>query len=88
METILLLPNPVKYVRDAARSAGRILQEGTQRITEKTLDLILDLPELRATQFAIEQRGEEDILHLYCEHRHDFGICPHCREISDRPYET
>ena len=88
METILLLPNPVKYVRDAARSAGRILQEGTQRITEKTLDLILDLPELRATQFAIEQRGEEDILHLYCGHRHDFGICPHCREISDRPYEN
>ena len=88
METIPLLPDPVKLVRDAARSAGRVLQEGAQRITEKTLDLILDLPELQATQFEIEQRGKEDILHLYCEHRHDFGICPHCREVSERPYEN
>ena len=88
MTTILLLPAPVKYVRDAARSAGRVLQEKAQRITEKTLDLILDLPELKATQFEIERRGAEDILHLYCEHRHDFGVCPHCREISASPHEN
>ena len=87
MATIPLLPAPVKSVRDAARSAGRVLQEGAQWITETTLDLLLDLPELKATQFEIEKR-EEEILHLYCEHRHDFGVCPRCREISDSPHEN
>lgn len=88
MTTIPLLPAPVNSVRDAARSAGRALQARAQRLTAKTLDLLLDLSEYTATHFEIERRGEEDILHLHCEHSHDFAVCPRCREISDSPYEN
>jgi transposase len=89
MTTIPLLPAGVKrFIRDAARSAGRAVEEGLQRITEQTLDLLLDLPEFKATHFEIESRGEEDILHLYCQHKHDFAICQRCREISASPHEN
>lgn len=88
MSTIPLLPPPTRLVRDAARSAGRLIQKGMQRITEKSLDLILDLPEFTATHFEFETRGDQDILHLYCEHEHEFAVCPHCREISDSHHES
>ncbi len=41
MLTILLLPAHVKHIRDAARSARRLGKRGAQRITAKTLDLII-----------------------------------------------
>jgi transposase len=88
MSTISLLPPPAKLVRDAARSAGRLVWKGVQRITEKSLDLILDLPEFTATHFELETRGDQDILHLYCEHEHEFAVCPRCREISDSHHES
>jgi transposase len=88
MSTIPLLPPPVKLARDAARSAGRLIGKGVQRITEKSLDLILDLPEFTATHFELETRGVQDILHLYCEHEHEFAVCPRCREISDSHHES
>ena len=88
MSTIPLLPPPARLVRDAARSAGRLIQKGTQRITERTLDLILDLPEFTATHFEFETRGEQNILHLYCEHQHEFAVCPRCRKISGTCHEN
>lgn len=88
MSTIPLLPPPTRLVRDAARSAGRLIQKGMQRITEKSFDLILDLPEFTATHFEFETRGDQDILHLYCEHEHEFAVCPRCREISDSHHES
>lgn len=88
MSTIPLLSPPTKLVRDAARSAGRLIQKGMQRITEKSFDLILDLPEFTATHFEFETRGDQDILHLYCEHEHEFAVCPRCREISDSHHES
>lgn len=88
MITIPLLPAPVKQVRDAARSAGKILKEGARRITAKTIDLLLDLPEFTATQFEIERRGEENIVHVFCEHKNNFAICPRCEAISDSPHEN
>jgi transposase len=88
MSTIPLLPPPVKLVRDAARSAGRLIQKGVQRITEKSLDLILDLPEFTATHCEFETRGDQDILHLHCEHEHEFAVCPRCREVSDSNHES
>ena len=89
MTTIPLLPAAVKsFARDAARSAGRAIQAGAARITAQTLDLLLDLPDFRATHFEVERRGAEDILHLYCTHKHDFAVCRRCRKISDRPYEN
>lgn len=88
MTTIPLLPPPVKLVRDAARSAGRLVRRGVQRITEKTLDVVLDLPEFRATHYELETRGEQHILHLYCEHEYECAVCPRCREVSISSHEN
>ena len=92
MSTIPLLPPPVKLVRDAARSAGRLIRKGVQRITEKTLGLVLDLPAFTATHFELEKRGEQDILHrnricavgYHCGSSSytDNGLLSKCRGLS------
>lgn len=88
MTTIPLLSAPIKVVRDAARSAGRKLRQAAQQITSKTIDVILDLAELTATDFELEVRGEQHILHLYCEHNHDCAPCPRCQELSHAGHEN
>ena len=67
MPTIPLLPAPVNLYRDASRSSQRIRQK-EKRITRKTLDTLVRLPEFTITHFSIEQRREESILHLYGKH--------------------
>ena len=88
MSTMLLLPSPVNLGRDAARSAGRLAQQGGQPITEKTLSLVLDLPELMATHFQFEIRGQQRMLHLYCEHGHEFAVCPRCGDVSQASHDS
>lgn len=88
MSTMLLLPPPANLGRDAARSAGWLVQQGVQPITEKTLSLVLGLPEFIATHFQFETRGQQRILHLHCEHAHEFGICPRCGEVSSASHDS
>jgi transposase len=88
MSSIPLLRSPVNSVRDAARSAGRLVQQGVQPITEKTLNVVLDLPEFIATHFQFETRSKQRILHLYCEHAHEFGVCPRCGQVSQAGHDS
>ena len=83
MSTILLLPAPVNLFRDASRSSQGKLKQEKNRITRKTLKVIVDLPEFRMTHFDIEQRKKESILHLHGEHNHNYAICPKCENISE-----
>lgn len=82
MSTIPLLPAPVNLFRDASRSSQRKLKEEKNRITRKTLSVIVDLPAFTVTHFYIEHRKKESILHLHSEHNHDYAICPQCERIS------
>tara|TARA_B100000315_G_C14518391_1_gene560317 strand:- start:16 stop:1305 length:1290 start_codon:yes stop_codon:yes gene_type:complete len=75
-------------VREGAPSSEPLIQEGAQRINEKTLDLLLDLPEFSATHFKLESKGEEQILHLYCKHNHHFSVCPRCQRISESVHDS
>lgn len=82
MSTIPLLPAPVNLFRDASRSSRRNLKQEEKRISQKTLNSLVDLPEFTMTHFEIEKRGQESILHLYGEHNYHYAICPDCKNIS------
>lgn len=80
---ILLLSSPTKYVvKDAARAVGRVGSEKREKVTAKTLSNLIGLPGLSVREYSIEREGEKEILHLFCEHEHEVGICSHCRKIS------
>lgn len=87
MSTIPLLPAPVNLFRDASRSSQRKLKQEKNRITRKTLNAIVDLPEFTMTHFDIEQRKKESILHLHSEHNHNYAICPECENISESVHQ-
>jgi transposase len=88
METVLLLSPPtVVVVKDAARAVKRVDSLTVQAVTVETLNELLGLPRMRATQFAIEQQGEERYLHLFCEHQYDVAICPRCGQAMVGGYD-
>jgi len=72
----------VKPIKDAARAAkrgmGRVMPEGQGF----TVSRLLDLPEFVVVGCEIEQRGSQEIMHVYCLHSHDVALCPRCRQIS------
>ena len=79
METMLLLCPPVRAVaKDAARAVKRVDSLIVQPVTEETLSELLGLPGMKVTRLAIEKQGEEEYLHLFCEHEHDVAVCPRC----------
>lgn len=83
-----LLPPPSKKIaRDAARAVKRVDRLTTQAVTAKTLSDLLGLPEMRVTRFAVEEEDQEQYLHLFCEHKHDVGICPRCLKATTEIHE-
>ncbi len=88
MEMPLLLSPPDRAViKDAARAVKRLDSLTIQEVTIGTLSDLLGLPGMRVTRFAIEQQGEEQYLHLFCEHKHDVAICPRCQKVMAGGYD-
>ena len=88
MEMPLLLSPPDRAViKDAARAVKRLDSLTIQEVTIGTLSDLLGLPGMRVTRFAIEQQGEEQYLHLFCEHKHDAAICPRCQKVMAGGYD-
>lgn len=88
MSSVPLLPVVVNPVKDAARAVKDAAERVVHKVKEVTVTQLLDLPEFVVVEYSMEQRGEEEILHLYCEHRHDVALCPRCREVSTAVHET
>ncbi len=84
---MLLSPPPERVVKDAARAVKRVDSLNIQMVTVETLSNLLNLPGMRVTRFAIEQQGEEEYLHLFCEHEHDVALCPRCLEVMTGGYD-
>lgn len=72
----------VKPIKDAARAAKNRLGRVVEKFKEFTVTRLLDLPEFKAIGCEIEQRGEQEIVHLYCLSAHKVALCPRCRQIS------
>ena len=88
MSSVPLLPEVVKPLKDAARAATGRVGQIIYKITEVTLSQLLDLPQFAVVGYRVEQRGEQEILHLYCVHRNEVAICPRCREISTKVHDS
>ena len=79
---MLLLSAPKKTAKDAARAIGRVTPEMKHPVTKESLGDLLELPNIVVTSYAIETCSEQDILHLFCEHKHKMAICPRCGQAS------
>lgn len=77
----------VKPIKDAARAAQRTMGHLVHQFKEVTLTRLLDLPEFVVVGCEREQRGAQQIVHLYCRHPHEAAICPRCHQISTALYD-
>jgi transposase len=77
----------VKPIKDAARAAKKRTGHIVQKFQEFTVTRLLNLPEFVAVGCEIEQRGDQEIMHLYCLHRQEVAICPRCRQISTQVHD-
>jgi transposase len=88
MKMQALLPKgPEKVVRDAARAVKRTENLMVQKVTAETFNVLLGLPGLIVTEYALEQQGEQEVLHLFCQHEHEVAVCPRCGQVCDGLHE-
>jgi transposase len=87
MNTPLLLSGPTKIIRDAARAAKRTVGLAMERVTVGTLSTLLGLPGMVVTEYALEKQGEREVLHIFCDHEQEVGICPRCGRASTAVHE-
>lgn len=87
MNTPLLLSGPTKIIRDAARAAKRTVELTIERVTVGTLSTLLGLPGMVVTEYALEKQGEREVLHLFCEHEQEVGICTRCGRATTAVHE-
>lgn len=87
MSNVSLSLTLVKPIKDAARVAKSKMGRIVRKFKEFTVSHLLDLPEFLVVGCEIEQRGDQQIVHLYCLHPHEIGLCPRCRQPSSRVHD-
>ena len=88
MPTLLLLPAPVKRLKDAGHAVKRVTGQVIQAISTATLNQWLDLPEFELVGYVTEQVAGQKVLHLFCRHRHAIALCPRCQMPSSLGHDT
>lgn len=88
MTTLLLPSGQIKSIRDAARAAKRTAGLMVKRVTADTLSLLLGLPGMVVTEYALEKQDGREILHIFCHHEHEVAQCPRCGQISQDLHEA
>ncbi|MFQ5631868.1 MAG: transposase family protein [bacterium] len=84
---MLLLPAP-RFAKDASRAVNRVNNLEIQDVTSASLSQLLDLHGIRVEKFAIEEQAPHaGYLHLFCQHEHDFALCPSCGKIASSGYD-
>ena len=56
-------------------------------VTAGTLSTLLGLPGMVVTEYALEQQGVREVLHIFCEHAHEVAVCPQCGQVTDAVHE-
>jgi transposase len=87
MNSHLLPSGPIKVIRDAARGAKRTAELMVKRVTADTLSILLGLPGMVVTEYALENQAGREILHIFCHHEHEVAQCPGCGQISQSVHE-
>jgi transposase len=83
----LLPKGPVKVVRDAARAVKQAANLMVERVTTNTLSKLLGLPGMVVTEYAIEKQAEREVLHVFCQHEHEFAVCPRCGRVIEAVHD-
>lgn len=73
-----LLPYIPPFIKDASKSVQRICKTEFKKTVDSTLTELLDIATLLVTMYALRREGDQDVLHLWCIHRDDVALCPHC----------
>jgi len=88
MKMLPLLPEgPKKVVRDAARAVKGKVNLMIERVTTNTLSILMGLPGMIVTEYAIERQEGREVLHVFCHHEHEIAMCPRCGKISEALHE-
>jgi len=87
MANVALSLRVVKPIKDGTRAVKGTVGRIVRKFKEFTLSHLLDLPEFGGVGCEIEQRGEQEIVHLYCIHPHEAALCPYCRQISTQVHD-
>jgi transposase len=77
-----LLPYIINFVKDASKAVKRISNIEFKEVIDSTLTELLGIPTLLVTMYSLRREGDQDVLHLWCSHREDVAVCPHCGCIS------
>ena len=62
MANVLLLPDFVKPLKEAARAAKETMGQVIHKVKEVTVSQLLGLPQFVVTEYRVAQRGEQAIL--------------------------
>ena len=85
---IPMLPSgPIKVVRDAARAVKRTANLMIEQVKASTLSTLLGLPGMIVTEYALERQEGREVLHVFCQHEHEVGLCPRCGQVSEVLHE-
>jgi transposase len=77
-----LLPYIPKFIKDASKAVKRISKSEFKKTADNTLTELLGIATLFVTMYALRREGNHEILHLWCAHRDDVALCPHCGCLS------
>jgi transposase len=59
-----------------------------KRVTTDTLSILLGLPGMVVTEYALEKQAGREVLHIFCQHEHELlPQCPRCGQISQDLHE-
>lgn len=84
MKLLTFVPS---FIKDAAKAVKRISQEDFKEVVDNTLTELLGIATLVVKMFALRREGDEDVLHLWCAHRDEMALCPHCGRVSTDVYQ-
>ena len=82
-----LLTYVPSFIKDAAKAMKRISQNEFKEVVDNTLTELLGIATLFVTMYALRREGDEDVLHLWCAHRDEMALCPHCGRASTDAYQ-
>ena len=77
-----LLPYITNFVKDASKAVKRISNIEFKKTVDNTLTELLGISSLIVTMYSLCREGDQDVLHLWCVHREEVALCPHCGCLS------
>ena len=65
----------------------RITLQEFKEVADETLTELLGIASIVVKMFALRREGEHEVLHLWCAHRDEVAMCPHCSSLSTKIHQ-